>query len=337
MLRLGWKATPEQFPPGELLDYAIAADEAGFDLIDASDHFHPWSEAGQASFVWTWLGAAAARTERIVLGPGVTSPILRYHPAIIAQASATLAAMAPGRTYQGVGTGEALNDYAASGEWPEYRERQDRLREALDLIRLLWSGEVVTYDGRYYRTRKARLYTLPPEPIPIYISSLVPGSASFAGRYGEGLVTTGGKRPELYREILGNFGAGAREVGKDPARMPRLIEINVAYTEDRRAALEAQRKYWAGASVPAMYNQKIYTPAMSEQNGEAVGTDTLDKKTCISADPADHVAFTQRYVDLGFTHIVFHSAQEDQRRFIEAYGREVLPRIRERVAAVAMP
>jgi coenzyme F420-dependent glucose-6-phosphate dehydrogenase len=140
MLRLGWKAGPEQYPPDELLEYAVAAEAAGFEMLDASDHFHPWAEAGQASFVWTWLGAVAARTSRIVLGPGVTCPILRYHPAIIGQAAATLACLAPGRAYLGVGTGEALNEYAATGWWPTYDERQERLAEAIELMRALWTG-----------------------------------------------------------------------------------------------------------------------------------------------------------------------------------------------------
>src|SRR5579883_1288393 len=202
MIQLGWKAGPEQYGPNELLDYAIVAEQAGFDCLEASDHFHPWSEAGQASFIWTWLGAVAARTQRIHLGTGVTCPILRYNPAIIAQASATLAVMAPGRTFLCVGTGEALNEYAATGVWPGYEDRQNRLAEAIDLIRVLWSGEKVSFDGVFYETRKAKLYTLPAEPIPLYISSLVPGSAGFAGRYGDGLITVSGKSPDLYTQML---------------------------------------------------------------------------------------------------------------------------------------
>ncbi|HEX6480329.1 MAG TPA: LLM class flavin-dependent oxidoreductase, partial [Ktedonobacteraceae bacterium] len=157
MVQFGWKAGTEQFPPTELLEYAIAAEQAGFDLIDVSDHFHPWSEEGQSAFTWTWLGAVAARTSRIHFGPGLTCPILRYHPSVIAQAAATVSAMAPGRFYLGVGTGEALNEYAATGMWPGYTERRERLLEAIVLIRALWSGEEVTLDGDYYMTRKAQL------------------------------------------------------------------------------------------------------------------------------------------------------------------------------------
>ena len=328
MLQLAWKAGPEQYPPVELLEYAIDADKAGFDLLDVSDHFNPWSEAGQACFSWTWLGAAAAKTSRIQLGTGVTCPILRYHPTIIAQAAATLSHFAPRRTYLAVGTGEALNEYAAVGEWPGYEERQRRLLEAIEIIRALWRGEQISYDGQYYQTQKAKLYTPPASPIPLYISALVPGSASFAGRFGDGLVTVGGKQPALYKEMLKNFEESARQAGKDPTKMPRLIELNVAYTENIDAAIKEQLKYWAGTYVPALFDQKIYTPAMSQENGEVIGPDTVKKTGCFSARLDDHIKFAQQYIDLGFTCLIFHTAGPDQRGFIEAYGREVLPKLR---------
>ncbi|MHB8599411.1 MAG: TIGR03557 family F420-dependent LLM class oxidoreductase [Ktedonobacteraceae bacterium] len=328
MVQLGWKAGPEQFPPAELLDYAVAADKAGFDSIDVSDHFNPWSEAGQAAFTWTWLGAVAARTNRIHMGTGVTCPILRYHPAVIAQAAATLTHLAPGRVYLGVGTGEALNEYAATGEWPEYEERQEMLAEAIDLIRALWSGEEVSFDGAYYTTRKAKLYTPPTSPIPIYVSALVPNSAKFAGQYGDGLFTVGGKKPDLYKQIIKNFEDSASEAGKDPAQMPRLIELNVEYTDELDSAIEYQLKYWAGAYIPALFNQKIYTPAMSQENGEIVGADALKKGACISSNADDHVKFAQQYIDLGFDRLFFHSALPNQDTFIERFASDVLPRLR---------
>lgn len=330
MLQLGYKAGPEQYPPTDLLDYAIAAERAGFDSIDVSDHFNPWSEAGQASFTWTWLGAAAAKTERIHMGTGVTCPILRYHPSIIAQAAATLDAMIPGRVYLGVGTGEALNEYAASGEWPGYIERQERLAEAIALMRALWSGKEVTHEGRFYRTRKARLFTPPTRTIPIYVSALVPPSARFAGKHGDGLFTVGGKSPDIYKQIVQEFEAGARSAGKDPSTMPRCIELNAAYTGDTQAAIESMLKYWAGTFVPALFDQKIYTPKMSEQNGEVVGPDTVKKMVCISPDPEDHIKQAQQFIDVGFTHLFFHSAGPDQHGFIEGYARDVLPKLRER-------
>jgi coenzyme F420-dependent glucose-6-phosphate dehydrogenase len=329
MLQLGWKAGTEQYPPGELLDYAIAAEEAGFDAIDVSDHFQPWSERGQAGFVWSWLGAVAVKTSQITLGTGVTCPTLRYHPAVIAQAAATMGCFAPGRFYLGVGTGEALNEYAATGQWPDYKIRRDQLAEAIELIRALWTGEKVTHKGVYYQTRQAKLYTRPSGPIPLHVSTMVPNSAHFAGKYGDGLITVGGGEPETYRKILENFAAGAREAGKDPSQMPRMIELAVAYTDDEEKAIEYRKAFWAAVFVPALFTERIYTPKMAEENGKVVGSDTIRQGVCISADPEDHIKLAQRYIDLGFDHLFFHSAGPDQRAFLNGYGRDVLPRLRQ--------
>lgn len=328
MLKLGWKAGTEQYPPRDLLDYALAAEQAGFDSIDASDHFHPWSEDGQASFVWTWLGAAAARTNRIALGTGVTCPTLRYHPAIVAQAAATMAVLAPGRFYLGLGTGEALNEYAATGQWPDYNTRQAQMIEAVSLIRALWRGEPVSHHGQYYQTRQARLYTRPADPIPIYISSLVPNSASLAGEIGDGLITVGGKEPDLYREIIRNFEQGARAVGKDPAKMPRMVELAVSYGVDEEEAIKIRKQYWAGTFIPALFTERIYTPKLSAENGKAVGADTIRQAACLSSDPTEHVKMARRYIESGFDHLIFHSAGPDQTGFIQGYGRDVLPKLR---------
>lgn len=332
MAHFGWKAGTEQYAPSELLDYAIAAEEAGFDSIDASDHFHPWDERGQACFVWSWLGAAAVRTQRIQLGTGVTCPILRYHPAIIAQAAATIATLAPGRFFLGLGTGEALNEYAATGQWPEYGVRRGQMLEAVELIRALWNGEPVSHHGHYYQTRQAKLYTRPAEPPPILISSMVPNSAHFAGEIGDGLITVGGNEPELYRQLLGNFEAGARSAGKDPASMPRMIELAVSYGCGQAEAIQSRKDYWAGTYIPALFTERIYTPRLSAENGKAVGAEAIREAGCLSSDADEHVRMAQHYLELGFDHLIFHSAGPDQRAFIEGYGRDVLPKLR-RVAA----
>ncbi len=333
MLKLGWKAGTEQYPPQELLEYAVAADAAGFDTLNVSDHFQPWSEQGQGSFTWTWLGAAAVQTKRIELGTGLTCPILRYHPAIVAQAAATLACFAPNRSYLAVGTGEALNEYAATGFWPEFDERRERMVEAVDLIRQLWRGGEVTFEGEYYETQKARLYTPPPSPIPLLVSSLVPDSAAVAGAIGDGLLTVGGHKPEHYHELLGQFEDGAREAGKDPSQMPRTIELTVAYTDDEQGALEQFKRYWAGTMIPALFSERIYTPKQSQENGAVVEADAIRKHACISNRPEDHLAFAQQYIDLGFDTLFFHCPGPDQRGFLGRYGREVLPKIRERNGA----
>lgn len=272
MLKFGWKAGPEQFPPIELTGYAVDAEKAGFDLIDVSDHFNPWSEAGQACFTWTWLGAVALQTSRIHIGPGITCPILRYHPTIIAQAAATVSCYAPDRTYLAVGTGEALNEFAATGMWPEYEERQERLLESIELIRALWTGQEVTFKGKYYQTHKAKLFTPPASKISLYISTLVPESATFAGKYGDGLITVGGKQPEIYRQLIKNFEGAAREAGKDPASMPRLIELNVEYTQDVEEHIKFVQQY-----IDLGFNHPIFHSAHPKQRDfiEKFGQDVL--------------------------------------------------------------
>jgi coenzyme F420-dependent glucose-6-phosphate dehydrogenase len=328
MTIIGYKASPEQFGPAALLDYVVAAEQAGFEAIDVSDHFHPWSEEGQAPFTWTWLGAAAALTSKIRLGTGLTCPILRYHPAIVAQAAATLAVMAPGRAFLSVGTGEALNEYSAVGAWPSYKTRQAMLREAIELIRRLWSGEEVTFDGDYYATHKARLYTLPKDPIPLYISSLVPDSADFAGRYGDGLITTAGHRPEHYQKMFKAFEQSAQAAGKDTKQMPRLIELRVAYTDDLDAEIKQVKKYWAGTFIPAMYTQRLYTPSMSAKNGKCVGAEAIREEGCFSSDADDHVQFLQQYIDMGFDQLYIHCATADQKGFLQRYAKDIVAKLR---------
>jgi coenzyme F420-dependent glucose-6-phosphate dehydrogenase len=338
MVMLGWKAGPEQYDPLELLDQAVAAEKAGFESINMSDHFNPWDPAGNACNTWTWFGAAAAKLKGIEMGTGVTCPILRYNPAIVAQAAATVDRMSPGRFYLGVGTGEALNEYPVTAEWPDYKTRQDMMREAMDLMRLLWTGDEITFDGDYYALRKARLYTAPRREIPIYVSSLVPGSAFFAGYYGDGLVT-GASTPENMKAIIANFDAGARESGKDPAQMPKQVECFAAYTDNEEAAITTFKQYWAGTMAPAMYTQNLYTPSMSAANGGIAGTDTIRKSMCISTDRDKQAKFAQRFIDLGFNRVYIHFAGPDITGMIEGYGKNVLPAIRERnrpqVAAAA--
>lgn len=330
MLKLGYKIAPEQFPPSEMLQQAITAEKAGFESLDASDHFHPWSESGQACFIWSWLGAAAVSTQSIELGTGLTCPILRYNPAVIAQAAATVSSLAGGRTYLAVGTGEALNEYPVTLEWPEYEERQIRMVEAIGLIRELWTGQKVSFDGCYYQTKKAKLYTLPKNDIPIYISSLVPESAYIAGYYGDGLLTVGGESDmQKYEQILSQFEKGAQDSGKSTENMPKAIELFVDYGVDPEVSIKSFMEFWAGALIPALFANKIYTPEMSAQNGKVVSPEAVRKHVCLSENPENHISFVKKYIDLGFTHIYFHSAAPDQIAFLKAYGKDILPALKE--------
>jgi coenzyme F420-dependent glucose-6-phosphate dehydrogenase len=329
MVAFGWRAGLEQYGPGEALQYAAAADEAGFDLLAASDQFHPWNEAGQSSAAWTWLGAAAVKTRRIHLGTGVTCPILRYHPAVIAQSAQTLAVMAPGRVFLTVGTGQAINEYAASGDWPGFAERQERLAEAVDLIRELWTGETVSFNGLYYQTNKAKLFTRSDIPVPLYISAMFPGSAYFAGLHGDGFLTKGGLPEDVYRQMIESFDRGAEEAGRHPRLLPKMINLLVSYSEDEQVALEATHRFWAGSLPVGTVNQRVFTPLLSAARGKTIGMDVIRQHACISADPQKHIEYAQYYIDLGFTHLFFHSAGPDQLAFIRSYAQDVLPAVRE--------
>src|SRR5258706_5250411 len=238
-LRLGYKASAEQFGPRELLDFATAAEERAFESVWISDHFQPWRyHNGHAPFALSWLGSAGERTKRVILGTSVLAPTFRYQPAVVAQAFGTLGVLYPGRMILGVGSGESLNEIAVTGgEWPPAKERLARLREAVELIRRLWTEDMVTFEGQYYRTLNARIYDKPDQPVPIYISAGGPVAARFAGRYGDGFICTSGKGDELYRDqLLPAVAEGAKAAGRNPDDIERTIEIKVSYDHDRARA-----------------------------------------------------------------------------------------------------
>lgn len=327
MLEVGYKAATEQIRPRELLEYAVQAEAAGFDSVWASDHFHPWMDRGASTFVWTWLGALGQRTGRVRFGTEVTCPTLRYHPAIVAQAAATLGAMYPGRTFLSVGAGESLNETPVTGLWPSYAERRDRLAEAVDLIRRLWSGRSVTFHGDFYDVYAAKLYTLPEQPLPIYLAADGPRSARLAGRMADGLITTS-TTPERYGPVLQAFDEGQREAGRDGGGLPRCVELKVMLATPEQA-VPVVRQWWGSALFPIMFTHEIYDPTEAETMGRMVSAEAVTQKVFISPDPDAHVAFLEAYVRAGFTTLILLCPDPDQRPFLEAYGRHVLPRLRE--------
>lgn len=331
-LRLGYKASAEQFGPRELLDFAVAAEANGFDSVFVSDHFQPWRFSdGHSPFAFAWLGAVGERTRRVLLGTSVVTPTFRYHPAIVAQAFGTLGALFPGRMILGVGSGEALNEVALGIKWPDIKERFARLREAVDIIRRLCSEDLVTFDGQYYQTRNAKIYDRPSEPLPLYVAAGGPQAARFAGRAGDGLIVTSGKGMELYSEqLLPSFGAGAVESGRDPDELDKMIEVKVSFDTDRRRASE-DTKIWASLSLPAEKKVGVDDPREMERLARTV-EDIAHKRWLVSDDPDEHIEQLKPYLDLGFTHLVFHAPTEAQERFIELYGAQILPRIRARWA-----
>ena len=267
MLALGWKASAEQFDPKTLLDYAVLAEQLGFDSVAVSDHFHPWRDSGgHAPFAFAWLGAVTARTSRVRLGTSVVTPSFRYHPAIVAQAMATIALLAPGRVFLGVGSGESMNETPlTTTEWPEPGERLRRLREAVSLIKKLWSENYVTFEGKYFRTTEAKLFDKPRDPIPLLIAAGGPQAAAFAGRDGDGIIVTSGKGAELYRDTLvPAMEKGARDKGRDPATLERMIEMKVSFDHDRSRAME-DTKEWAALALPAEDKAGVEDPREMER------------------------------------------------------------------------
>jgi coenzyme F420-dependent glucose-6-phosphate dehydrogenase len=329
-LRLGYKASAEQFGPRELLDFAIAAEANGFDSVFVSDHFQPWRHSdGHAPFAFAWLAAAGERTKRVVLGTSVVTPTFRYHPAIVAQAFGTLGVLYPDRVILGVGTGEHLNEGALGIQWPDNKERFARLREGVRLIKQLWTEEVVTFDGDYYHTRNATIYDRPEKPVPIYVGAGGPQVAKYAGRAAEGLICTSGKGMELYSEqLLPSFAEGAKESGRGASELDRMIEVKVSFDTDRSRAME-DTKIWAALALPAESKAAVDDPREMERLAHGV-EDVAHRRWLVSDDPDEHLEQLRPYLELGFNHLVFHAPGERQKRFVELYGAQILPRIRER-------
>ena len=323
---IGYAAMFEQFHPTELLTYCQEAEDNGFPTVMASDHFHPWvPQQGQSAFVWAWMGALGATT-RQRFGTGVTPPGYRYHPAIIAQAAATLEAMYPGRFYLGLGAGEALNEHIVGQYWPEAVTRLEVLAEAIEVIRKLFTGKTVKHRGTHFNLESARLYTMPEKPPPIYVATSGPINAERTGRTCDGLITVGAA-DEKIRMLLDRVENGAREAGKDPATMPRIIQLHVSWAESDEAAVQQAVKEWpnGGMNFP---KQDIRNPEDFEAMSKLVRPENFKGRVLMSADLGVHRDHIQHFADLGFTEIYAHNVGLNQREFIEAYGREVVPQIK---------
>lgn len=332
MLRLGYKASAEQFAPAPLLDFSVMAEEVGFDSVFISDHFQPWKHTdGHAPNSLVWLGALGARTTRAVLGTSVLTPTFRYHPSIVAQAFGTLGSMFPGRVILGIGTGEGLNEVPSTGQpWPEFKERFARLRESVQLMRRLWAEERVSFEGQYYRTEKATIYDRPAEPVPIYVAAAGALVAKYAGRSGDGLICTSGKKPELYTEtLLPNLAAGLEAAGAPKPGYDRMIEVKVSFDTDRRRALEDTR-HWAALALSPEEKMSVEDPAEMERLADALPLERAASRWIVSDDPEEQVERIGDYVKLGFNHLVFHAPGPDQARFLKLYGERVLPLLRKR-------
>lgn len=331
VIRLGYKASSEQFAPRELLEYAVQADALGFDTVAISDHFQPFRHTGGHSpFSFAWMGALVERTQRVHIGTSVITPTFRHHPSSIAQGFATLACLAPGRIFLGVGSGESLNEVPPTGvEWPEGPERLKRLKESLALIRQLWSEERVTFAGDFYQTKSATIYDLPDAPPPIYVAAAAPMASRYAGATADGFITTSGKPLELYNEkLLPALTEGAEKAGRSLADLDLLMEIKLSFHPDLAQA-KSDCDFWAPLSLPAEMKQGVDDPVELERLSKDPSVDATKRFIC-SNDPEEVIERIAPYIEMGFRHLVFHAPGADQAGFLDRFAADLEPRLRER-------
>lgn len=315
MVSVGYALSSEEHAPADLVRHAQRAEAAGFSFALVSDHYHPWvKQQGHSPFVWSVLGALAHATERLQIGTGVVCPLIRIHPAIIAQAAATTAAMMPGRFFLGVGTGENLNEHVLGDHWPPTPVRQEMLAEAVDVIRELWEGALTTRYGDHYMVEQAHLFTLPEAPPPIFIAASGPDSAELAGEHGDGLISTA---PAA--EIVEQFKRGGG-VGK-----PRVAMMHVSWAPIEEEGIETAHKWWPNSVLQGRLGQELRLPSDFEAACALVRADDIAAQIVCGPDPERHAAEVKKYIDAGFDHVYIHQVGPDQDGFIDFCERELLP------------
>ena len=331
--RFGYKASAEQFDPKTLLDYGVLAEQAGFESVFISDHLQPWKHTdGHAPAAIAWLGALGARTEKIIIGTSVLTPTFRHHPAMVAQAFGTLGQLFPGRVILGVGSGESLNEAPLGYPWPDIKERFARLKEAVLLSQQLWAEERVNHEGQFYRTDNVTIYDRPIVPVPIYIGASGPAATRLAGRIADGYITTSGKASELYTEkLLPALQEGLVASGRTNGEVDTLIEMKVSFDTDAARAL-ADTRHWAALALSPDEKMGVEDPLEMERLANQLPIERAASRWIVSNDPDEHVERVMEYARLGFRHLVFHAPGPDQKRFLELYGNEVIPRLRKAVA-----
>jgi coenzyme F420-dependent glucose-6-phosphate dehydrogenase len=317
LTQLGYTLSSEEHHPTALVAQAARAEEVGFSFASISDHFHPWVDRqGQSPFVWGVLGAISQRTERLQLITGVTCPTFRIHPAIVAHAAATAASLLPGRFALGVGSGENLNEHITGMRWPSVAERQERLEEAIEVIRLLWEGSLCSHRGRYYTVENARLYSLPERPPPILVAVAGMKSAALAGRCGDGLVGTA-----PVAETIERFRADA---GED---CPAYGQIDVCWAESEEEARRTALEHWPTAALSGSHAFELPLPKHFEEEAELVDEDDIAESVICGPDPQAHLDAIAEYAEAGYDHVYVHQVGPDQDGFFDFYEREILPRI----------
>ena len=327
MTKIGYAAMLEQFHPTDLLDWCAQAESAGFTAgFMVSEHFQPWTPVqGNAAFAWSFMGALGERTS-LPFGTGVTCPGFRYHPAVIAHAAATLGAMYPGRFWLGLGAGEALNEHVVGGPWPEIATRSAMMFEAVELISRLFSGNVVRHRGDYFVLESAKLYTRPEHPVPIYIATAGPVNAKKTGRLAQGMITVGAA-DEKIGMLWERFADGAREAGKDPTVMPKILQLHVSWAPTDEEAIASAVREWPNGGMP-FPKQDIKNPEDFAAMARQVRPEDFKDRVLMSSDVGAHIHHIQHYIDMGFDEIHLHNVGRNQAEFIDVFGREVLPELR---------
>jgi G6PDH family F420-dependent oxidoreductase len=328
-LTVGYAAMLEQFHPTEIVELSAHAETQGFSGVMAADHFQPWvPQQGQSAFVWNVLAALGERTKGD-LGPGVTAPTFRWHPAMVAQASATLAAMYPGRHWLGLGSGEALNEHITGEYWPEAPERINRMFEAIDIIKKLFSGSLagkdVKHTGPFYKLESTRLWTMPEVAPEILVATAGPVTAKRAGKTVDGLITVGAPLEKI-DGLFAKFDEGAREVGKDPSTMPKVLQLHMSWAATDEEAMRNAMVEWPNGGMKFPKGD-IRSPFEFEQMAKLVRPEDFEGRMVISADPDVHRAYIQKFVDLGFDRVYLHNVGRNQREWIDVFGRDVLPKL----------
>ena len=329
---IGYWAAQEQYSMQDLLGFVAAAEKAGFQSTMTSDHFHPWwHDNAYGNFTWLWMAAAAERTKTMHFATGITAPVFRYHPAIIAQAFASLDVLYPGRVALSVGSGEAMNESPLGFEWPGAGERLDRTEEAIKIIKELWTGEFVSFNGAHYKIKNAKLYTPPASRIPLYMASSGKRSAKIAGQHCDGLVTF--VKPGQVQEIFQSFDQAAREAGRDPAKLEKIAEYKVSFSEDYDAAFEST-KFWRATEIEGVFNSPISDPRELQRKALAeVPDEKLKESIQIVTSIEECVKPIEQYFKAGFTRVYVHSTSPDEFKFLEAFTRQAMPSLGRAAAA----
>lgn len=318
-LEIGYAISSEEHRPIDIVRHARRAEEVGFTYALISDHFHPWVDAqGQSPFVWTLLGAIAQNTRHLRLGTGVTCPTIRIHPAIIAQAAATVAALMPGRFFLGVGTGENLNEHILGDRWPGYEVRAEMLEEAVHVIRLLWQGGLQSHYGKHYTVENARIYTLPDTPPDIMIAASGPESAEMAGKLGDGLISTA---PDM--EVSEAFDRHA-EAGR-----PKYGQLTVCWAESEAEARATAHRIWPNAGLHGALSQELPLPSNFEAAAKNVSEDDIAKLVVCGNKPQQYLDAIQEFADAGFDHVYIHQVGHDQEGFFNFFQQKLLPQLQD--------